>query len=83
MSDYRAKMSEEQRAKIREYQKLLMRKKREQERAEKIAQGIVPKIGRPKKRTDETPAELRMQISQLQEQNRLSEEKIKMLELCL
>ena len=68
MSDYRAKMSEEQRAKIREYQKEAMRKRREQEKAEKLAQGITTKIGRPKKRSDMTPAEMKARIADLEKQ---------------
>jgi hypothetical protein len=67
MSDYRAKMSEEQRDKIREYQREAMRKRRQQERAEKLAKGITTKIGRPKKRTDMTPAEMKARIAELEQ----------------
>jgi hypothetical protein len=68
MQTYRNKMTEEQRDKIREYQKMLMQKKRERERAEKLAQGIVPKKGRPKKRADMTPAEMKARIADLEKQ---------------
>jgi hypothetical protein len=68
MQTYRNNMTKEQRDKIREYQKILMQKKRERERDEKIAQGIIPKIGRPKKRTDMTPAEMKARIADLEKQ---------------
>jgi len=65
MSDYRAKMSDEQREKIREYQREAMRKRRQQQRAEKLANGIAIKIGRPKKQTDMTTKELKDMIDKL------------------
>jgi flagellar biosynthesis/type III secretory pathway protein FliH len=65
MRDYRSKLSDEKKQKMLEYQKMAMKKKREQERAEKLANGIAIKIGRPKKQSDMTTKELKDMIDKL------------------
>jgi hypothetical protein len=65
MRDYRSKLSDEKKQKMLEYQKMAMKKKRDQERAEKLANGIAIKIGRPKKQNDMTTKELREMIDKL------------------
>jgi len=65
MRDYRSKLSDEKKKKMLDYQKAAMKKKREQERAEKLANGIAIKIGRPKKQNDMTTKELKDMIDKL------------------
>jgi hypothetical protein len=65
MRDYRSKLSDEKKKKMLDYQREAMKKKREQERAEKLANGIAIKIGRPKKQNDMTTKELREMIDKL------------------
>ena len=74
--DYRAKLSEEKKQKMLDYQKMAMKKKREQERAEKLANGIAIKIGRPKKQTDLTTKELKDMIDKLKNTIQTLESKI-------
>lgn len=76
MRDYRAKLSEEKKQKMLDYQKMAMKKKREQERAEKLAQGIVVRIGRPKKQSDMTTKELKEMIDKLKNTIQTLESKI-------
>ena len=76
MRDYRAKLSEEKKQKMLDYQKMAMKKKREQERAEKLANGIAIKIGRPKKQTDLTTKELKDMIDKLKNTIQTLESKI-------
>lgn len=76
MREYRAKLSEEKKQKMLEYQKMAMKKKREQERAEKLANGIAIKIGRPKKQTDLTTKELKDMIDKLKNTIQTLESKI-------
>lgn len=77
MRDYRAKLSEEKKQKMLEYQKMAMKKKREQERAEKLAQGIVVRIGRPKKQSDMTTKELKEMIDKLKNTIQTLESKVR------
>ena len=65
MRDYRNKLSDEKKQKMLSYQREAMKKKREQDRAEKLANGIAIKIGRPKKQNDMTTKELREMIDRL------------------
>jgi hypothetical protein len=65
MRDYRSKLSDEKKKKMLDYQREAMKKKREQERAEKLANGIAIKIGRPKKQNDMTTKELKDMIDKL------------------
>lgn len=77
MRDYRAKLSEEKKQKMLDYQKMAMKKKREQERAEKLAQGIVVRIGRPKKQSDMTTKELKEMIDKLKNTIQTLESKVR------
>lgn len=65
MRAYRAKLSEEKKQKMLDCQKASMKKKREKEKAEKLAQGIVVKIGRPKSQSDMTTKELKEMIQKM------------------
>jgi hypothetical protein len=65
MRDYRKNLSDEKKEKMLAYQREAMKKKRDQERAEKLAQGIVVRIGRPKKQSDMTTKELKEMIDKL------------------
>jgi len=65
MRDYRSKLSDEKKQKMLDYQKSAMKKKRDQDRAEKLANGIAIKIGRPKKQTDMTTKEMKDMIDKL------------------
>ena len=65
MRDYRNKLSDEKKQKMLSYQREAMKKKRDQDRAEKLANGIAIKIGRPKKQNDMTTKELREMIDRL------------------
>jgi len=76
MRDYRSKLSDEKKQKMLDYQREAMKKKREQERAEKLAQGIAIKIGRPKKQTDLTTKELKNMIDRLKNTIQTLESKI-------
>jgi len=77
MRDYRAKLSDEKRQEMLDYQREAMKKKREQERAEKLAQGIVVRIGRPKKQTDMTTKELKDMIDKLKNTIETLESKVR------
>jgi hypothetical protein len=48
-----------------DYQKASMKKKRDQEKAEKLSQGIVVKIGRPKSQSDMTTKEMKEMIQKM------------------
>lgn len=76
MRAYRAKLSEEKKQKMLDCQKASMKKKRDQERAEKLAQGIVVRIGRPKKQSDMTTKELKEMIDKLKNTIQTLESKI-------
>ena len=76
MRDYRSKLSDEKKQKMLDYQREAMKKKREQERAEKLAQGIPIKIGRPKKQSDLTTKELKDMIDKLKNTIQTLESKI-------
>lgn len=76
MRDYRAKLSEEKKQKMLDYQKSAMKAKRDKERAEKLANGIAIKIGRPKKQTDMTTKELKEMIDKLKNTIQTLESKI-------
>jgi len=77
MRDYRAKLSDEKRQEMLDYQREAMKKKREQERAEKLAQGIVVRIGRPKKQSDMTTKELKDMIDKLKNTIETLESKVR------
>lgn len=76
MRNYRAKLSDEKKQKMLDYQKMAMKTKRDKERAEKLAQGIVVKIGRPKKQSDMTTKELKDMIDKLKNTIQTLESKI-------
>ena len=76
MRDYRKNLSEEKKEKMLAYQREAMKKKRDQERAEKLAQGIVVRIGRPKKQSDLTTKELKEMIDKLKNTIQTLESKI-------
>jgi len=65
MRDYRKNLSEEKKQKMLAYQREAMKKKRDKDRAEKLAQGIVVKIGRPKSQSDMTTKEMKEMINKL------------------
>jgi hypothetical protein len=66
MAKYREKMSDEQKAKVNEYQKKKMAERRAKAREEKVNQGYVIKVGRPKKSDEPTHKEMRELIKQLE-----------------
>ena len=77
MRDYRKNLSEEKKEKMLAYQREAMKKKRDQERAEKLAQGIVVRIGRPKKQSDMTTKELKEMIDKLKNTIQTLESKVR------
>jgi hydrogenase maturation factor HypE len=76
MRNYRKNLSEEKKQKMLDYQKTAMKKKRDQERAEKLANGVITKIGRPKKQTDMTTKEMKDMIDRLKSTIQMLETKI-------
>jgi flagellar biosynthesis/type III secretory pathway protein FliH len=78
MRDYRKNLSDEKKEKMLSYQREAMKKKREQERAEKLANGIAIKIGRPKKQNDMTTKELKDMIDRLKNTIESLESKLSM-----
>jgi hypothetical protein len=76
MRDYRKNLSVEKKQKMLDYQKSAMKAKRDKERAEKLAQGIAIKIGRPKKQTDMTTKEMKDMIDRLKSTIQMLETKI-------
>lgn len=77
MRNYRAKLSDEKKQKMLDYQREAMKKKRDQDRAEKLANGIAIKIGRPKKQSELTTKEMKDMIDKLKNTIETLESKVR------